>query len=177
MSDWVTSPALGSEDAGITIRVDGQDEKLSYDELAIYHPEAERQIVLAQMARWGDIAVSAEAELEELEARLGHWEAQQIKALMNESAGKVAEWKVKPLVHSEPEYLEKKLAIVRARARAKKAAVAYRALGKKSDVLQANITRENAGLRGAAEVSRQTDPGEPDPRYAKFREARAQKRP
>jgi len=142
-------------------------------EFEILDVASARQKAAAKMAWWGSVWGEAQAEVDRADAGYRAWYAGSQMATLKEDP-KAAEWKVKAVIESSPQFLEFKRHIADMKEAAKKAETVYDSFKQLTFMLGKAESRE-AGERAAlAEVSRV--PTDEDPRVIAMKARAAAKK-
>ena len=152
----------------ISLTVEGEVQEVDLEiEMVIHEPIEERSRITSKSAYWGAVWVSAQAQVEGIQAELEHWEAKALTIILKKDE-KIAEWKAKAMVRAHAGYLQINKDLAAAREMANKSKIIHRAFSRKGDLLQAMITPENRNKRSAYGIGRE----EKDSRFDSFKDRR-----
>lgn len=155
----------------LSFHIDGQLHKIDLnEELRIDNLESDRSEVAAKIAYWGVILAAAEEKVDLHEAALEHWSGKATDKLMGVDGKGIAEWKVKPSIQAQDDFLKQKTVIAEAKSQAAKIRAVYNGFTRKHDLLRAMTGREVGEGRSAGDVGRES--GTPDSRFDAFRRTR-----
>lgn len=120
----------------VQIEVDGKPVEADLDEqLEIGDVSTDMEKVAAQMAYWGAVWASAEAEKLSADAYYRQWRAEAGRSLL-ESDPKLAEWKVKQDIEAQPKFAKIKQGLATAMRNATLSKAIYESFKTKASMLQ-----------------------------------------
>ena len=152
MADSKPKSALGG-----TITVWGEEIALPVkDGLPIADISSDMDQVASQMGYWASVWAAAEREAEEVDAHYRRWRAQRTAQALEEDP-KLAEWKVKALVESDPKFIQLKTAAAKCQEAIVAARGAVDSFDKKANALQS----KGAMMRKELDATGMTTPVEP----------------
>jgi hypothetical protein len=156
----------------IEIKVDGQPVKGDVDELLeIGDVSEDMDKVAAQMAYWGAVWASAESEKEQADSYYRQWRANKGKELL-EANDKLAEWKTRQEIESDPKFMKIKQGLATAIRNATLCRALYESFRTKANILQS----KGAMMRAELDATGMHTKGDDKPktrRQAELKEKRA----
>lgn len=144
-------------DNEITLNVDGQTTTVDIESMvAIFDLSEDMSTVASNMAWLGSLWAAAREERERAENIYRAWRARASKEVLEDDP-KMAEWKVKLAIESDPDFLDHKAAMREAQRVVDRLSTALDAVSTKADMLRSKGANARAELDATSLATRRTN--------------------